>query len=156
MLVLYGIVAAGLIVSALVNRSKTLKALKIAGRKLLKILPVMSMFIVVVSVFLFLVPEERIAGILGDGNPGLGVLMASALGSIAFVPGFIVFPLCGLLKDQGIPYMVLSAFTTTLMMVGLLSFGVEKQAIGLKLAVARNISAILMALDSASGKIAGW
>ena len=146
MLILYSVVAVALVVSFAANRKKTRNALKIAGKKLLKILPSLMVFIVVVSVFLFFVPEEVIAGILGDRTMLTGVLSASLVGSVAFVPGFIVFPLCGLLRSRGVSFTVLSAFTTTLMMVGILSFGVEKEILGLKLAVVRNILAFAMAL----------
>lgn len=146
MLILYLVVAAALLVSFLFNRKKTGKALKIAGKKFLKILPSILIFIVAVAVFLFFVPEDAIARALGGDKILTGVLTASAVGSVAFVPGFVVFPLCGMLRAQGVTYMVLSAFTTTLMMVGILSFGVEKEIFGFKLALVRNVSGFIMAL----------
>ncbi len=146
MTVLYIIVALALLVSVLINRKKTLLALKIAVRKFLKTLPVVAVFIIAVAVFLFFFPEERIAAMLGEKNSFAGLAAASALGSVAFVPGFVVFPLCGLLRSQGVSYTMLSAFTTTLMMVGILSFGVEQDTLGTKLAVARNIAAFIMSL----------
>jgi len=58
--------------------------------------------------------------------------MASFFGSITLMPGFIAFPLCGILLKKGVTYMVLSAFSTTLMMVGFVTFPLEKNILGLK------------------------
>lgn len=146
MRILYIVVAAALVISGLINRQKTLKALKIAGRKFFKILPMILVFIIAVSIFLFFIPDESIAEILEGQGLLAGTGIAAVLGSVAFMPGFIVFPLSGLLRAQGVSYTVLSMFTTTLMMVGVLSFGIEKETLGWKLAVARNIAALTMAL----------
>ncbi len=55
------------------------------------------------------------------------------------MPGFIAFPLSGILLSKGVPYMVISAFTTTLMIVGVLSYPVEKAYFGTKVTIMRNV-----------------
>ena len=45
--------------------------------------------------------------------------------------------------------MVLSAFTTTLMMVGVLTFPIEKEYFGVKVAVIRNVIGLFIALSVA-------
>jgi uncharacterized membrane protein YraQ (UPF0718 family) len=72
--------------------------------------------------------------------------MASLFGSITIMPGFIAFPLSGILLNKGVPYMVLSAFTTTLMMVGILTYPVEKEYFGVKVTIIRNIISLFIAL----------
>jgi uncharacterized membrane protein YraQ (UPF0718 family) len=62
------------------------------------------------------------------------------------MPGYIAFPLGGILRGNGVSYMVISAFTTTLMMVGVLTFPVEKAYLGFKAALIRNILSFLIAL----------
>ena len=62
------------------------------------------------------------------------------------MPGFIVFPLCGILLNKGVSYMVLSAFTTSLMMVGILTYPIEKEYFGAKVTIARNIISLITAL----------
>jgi len=42
--------------------------------------------------------------------------------------------------------MVISAFTTTLMMVGILTFPIEKEYFGVKVAFLRNIMSFIIAL----------
>jgi hypothetical protein len=65
------------------------------------------------------------------------------------MPGFIAFPLCGILLETGVPYMVLSAFTTTLMMVGVLTFPVERAYLGTKVTIIRNVISFVIALTVA-------
>ena len=94
----------------------------------------------------FLIPDEVILRCLGVDNKYMGVVYASIAGSITLMPGFIAFPLCGILLTKQVPYMILSAFTTTLMMVGILTFPVEKEYFGIKVAVIRNLAGLLIAL----------
>lgn len=73
-------------------------------------------------------------------------MIAYALGSISLMPGFIAFPLCGMLLEKGVLYMILSGFSTTLMMVGVLTFPVERAYLGTKVAVLRNLIYLVIAV----------
>jgi hypothetical protein len=42
------------------------------------------------------------------------------------MPGFIAYPLAGVLVNKGVPYMVVASFETTLMMAGILTCPVKK------------------------------
>ena len=99
-----------------------------------------------VSVVLTFIPESFIIEYLGSENVFLDFLFAALIGSVVIMPGFIAFPLCGILLETGVPYIVLSAFTTTLMMVGILTFPVEKAYLGVKVAVIRNVFSFIIAL----------
>ena len=143
---LYAITAIAIIVSLVISREKTLRALKMAFRRFIGILPVFVIMLVLVSVVLYLVPNESIRKYLGVENKYLAVFLASLIGSAIIMPGFIAFPLAGVLLTEGVPYMVLSAFTTTLMMVGVLSFPVERAYLGAKIAVVRNLISFCIAL----------
>ena len=112
----------------------------------MNILPAFLIMLVLVSIVLFLIPDEVISNYLGAGNKFTGVLLASFLGSITLMPGFIVYPLAGILLKKGIAYMVLSAFTTTLMMVGVLTYPIEKQYFGARVTIIRNAISLLIAL----------
>ena len=74
-----------------------------------------------------------------------GVLMASFFGSITLMPGFIAFPLSGILLQKGVTYTVISAFTTTLMMVGFVTFPIEKKYFGGKVMIIRNVLSLFIA-----------
>ncbi|TET48579.1 MAG: hypothetical protein E3J57_02450 [Dehalococcoidia bacterium] len=143
---LYIIAGLALLISLIFSREKTLRALKIAARRFLKIFPAFLSMIVLVSVVLYLVPDELISQYLGGDNKFAGVALASLLGSVTVMPGFIAFPLAGILVQKGVAYMVIAAFTTTLMMVGVLTVPIEKAYFGLKVTVIRNVISFFIAI----------
>jgi uncharacterized membrane protein YraQ (UPF0718 family) len=134
------------IISLIANREKTLKAVKIAITKFIKIFPAFLTMLIFVSFILFIFPDEVILNYLGHSSKSISVFMASLFGSITIMPGFIAFPLSGILLNKGVPYMVLSAFTTTLMMVGILTYPIEKEYFGVKVTIIRNIVSFFIAL----------
>ena len=146
MLYLYGIALVGLIVSAFANIKKTKKVLIIAWKQFVKLLPILSVTLIFVSIVLFFLPDNVIAKYLGAENAFLGVVLAIVIGSVSLLPGFVTFPLCGLLLNQGVSYTVLAAFSTSLMMVGIITFPLEKKYFGTKLALIRNLSSLIIAL----------
>jgi len=143
---LYALVGLGIAISFIASRDKTFRAVKIAATRFLNILPAFLMMLILVSVVLFFLPDEVIAAHLGIDNRFVGTFFASLFGSITLMPGFIAFPLCGILLEKGVPYMVLSAFTTTLMMVGVLTYPVEKAYFGARVTIIRNLLSFLTAL----------
>ena len=143
---LYIVTGLALVISFIVNREKTLQALKIAARRFINILPAFLIMLILVSIVLFLVPDEVISNYLGSDSKFNGVLFASFFGSITLMPGFIAFPLCGILLEKGVLYMVLAAFTTTLMMVGILTYPIEKKYLGIKVTIMRNVISFFIAL----------
>ena len=146
MLFLYIITTAALGLSIIADRQKTGQALKIAVKRFISILPDLLIIIVIASVVLFLIPSETIAKYLGKDNKYIAVFLAMLLGSVTMMPGFIAFPLCGLLLSQGIPRFVLGAFSTTLMMVGIVTFPLERSFLGTKTALIRNMISLLIAM----------
>ena len=151
---LYALVGLGIAISCIASRDKTSRALKIAGTRFLSILPAFLMMLIAVSVVLFVLPDESIIAYLGIDNRFVSTFLGSLLGSITLMPGFIAFPLCGILLEKGVPYMVLSAFTTTLMMVGVLTYPVESAYFGAKVTIVRNALSFLTALVVAVAT--GW
>ncbi len=142
----YAITGLVLIISFIINKQKTLKAGKIAVVKFKKIFPTFITMLILVSIILFLFPDEVISNYLGNSSKFISVLLASFIGSITLMPGFVAFPLSGILLTKGVPYMVLSAFTTTLMMVGIITFPLEKEYFGVKVTVIRNTISFFIAL----------
>lgn len=144
----YLYIATGLavLISFIADSERTLKAFKMALKKFVTVLPAFLGMLILVSIVLFLIPDRVISQYLGSSNIFTGVLFASFLGSITLMPGFIAFPLCGILLKKGVLYMVLSAFTTTLMMVGILTYPIEKAYFGTKVTIMRNIISLFIAL----------
>ena len=62
------------------------------------------------------------------------------------MPGFIAFPLSGILLERGVSYTVIAVFTTTLMLVGVLTYPVEKEYFGVKVTIIRNVISLIIAL----------
>lgn len=143
---LYGLASVGLIASTILNRKKTIKSLKTGWNLFVKILPLLALTLMIVSIVLFFLPDYVIAEYLGTGDVLTGAVMASVIGAVSLLPGFITFPLCGLLLNQGVSYSVLAAFTTSLMMVGVATFPIEKKYFGTKMTVIRNISSFIIAI----------
>ena len=142
---LYIVTGFSLLLSFIVNREKTFKAIRVATHRFVNILPAFLGMLILVSIVLFLIPDKLISQYLGKNNIFIGVLFASFFGSITLMPGFIAFPLCGILLKKGVLYMVLSAFSTTLMMVGVLTYPIEKEYFGVRLTILRNIMSLFIA-----------
>ncbi len=136
-----------LILSLVFNREKTVLALRIALRRFMKLLiPFLTMMTLVALILAFL-SNELILRYLGVDNLWLATGIAGVIGSVTLMPGFIVFPLSGILLEQGVPYIVLASFTTTLMMVGVVTFPIERHFLGTKVALLRNGISLLIALS---------
>lgn len=146
MLILYIAALVFLVISFFTDKQKTVKALKVALKRFIKILPAFGMVLILISIILYIFPQKLILQYLGSGNHYFSTLMASIIGSITLMPGFIAFPLAGILQQQGVPYTVLSAFTTTLMLVGIITFPLEKEYFGTKVTIIRNVICFFIAI----------
>ena len=143
---LYSVTGLALLISFIVSREKTFSAVKIAFKKLAKILPAFLTMLIFVSIVLFFIPDKIILHYLGNNDRFISLILASFFGSITLMPGFIAFPVCGILLEKGVSYMVLSAFSTTLMMVGILTYPIEKEYFGVKVTIIRNAISFFIAL----------
>jgi len=71
------------------------------------------------------------------------MLIASVIGSVTLIPGFVAFPLAAGLLKSGAGYLQLAVFISTLMMVGVITLPVEMKYFGKKVAVLRNVYAYI-------------
>lgn len=135
-----------LIASLIANRQKTWMGIKKGVSMFIKLLPVLLLMLALISVVLFLIPNEILVKYMGEGSGVKGWIMAALLGSVALIPGFIAYPLCGILIDNGVAYSVIAVFITTLMMTGFLTLPVEVKFFGWKVSVMRNLVSLVAAL----------
>jgi len=142
---LYLAAAASLLISLAVDRSRTRQALWVALGKLRRILPGYLHLLILLS-FVLLVSDSLIIRLLGAANPWLGLGGGLAIGSITMIPGFISYPLAGVLVAQGVRLMVVAGFVTSLMMVGVVTYPVERAYFGARLTLLRNGVALAIAL----------
>ena len=141
---LYIISIISLSISYYFNKQKTIKALKIAWKKFSKILPGYLKLLIILS-FVLLISDDLIIRYLGGSGSILGILLGLITGSVTMMPGFIAYPLSGILLERGVSYMVIASFITTLMMVGVVTYPVEKEYMGKKATIVRNIASFIIA-----------
>jgi uncharacterized membrane protein YraQ (UPF0718 family) len=126
------------IISFIIDRKKTIKGIQKGLKQFLKILPTLLSVIMIISIVLFFVSDKFLMEYLGK-EAGLGAyISAAAIGSVSLLPGFIAYPLAGILVKSGVSYSVIAVFITTLMMVGILTIPIEARYFGLKTTIIRN------------------
>ena len=128
-----------LILSLIVNKEKTFMGIKRGAAMFLKLLPALLIVLFLVSSFIYLVPEKSIVEYLGADSGALGVVIAALIGAISLIPGFVAFPLAGILVSRGVSYTIVAVFITSLMMVGTFTLPLEIKYFGKKAAIMRNV-----------------
>lgn len=146
MIILYCITGMALSGSFLVNRRKTKAAVITAARRFGHIIPAIFIMLTLISCIPVHVMIGGLFKIIDHANGIVGIGVAAMTGSVMMLPGFIVFPLCGVFAREGVPYFILSALTTTMMLVGVVTFPLEKKYLGTKLALVRNLLGFIIAL----------
>mgnify|MGYP006296204955 FL=1 len=143
MYTLYYIAGIAVLISFFSNKERTIKGLKIGWKKFSKILGTYLKLLIILS-FILLISDQIIIKYLGGQAPFIGLVMGLVIGSITMMPGFIAYPLAGILVSRGVDYMVVAAFITTLMLVGVATYPVEKEYFGIKATVWRNIAGFII------------
>ena len=141
---LYVVTGLSLIVSFIINQEKTIQGLKRGWMKFYKTLPSYLMLLILISIVLLL-SEDLIVEYLGQDNIFLGLLFSLGVGSVTMMPGFIAYPLARILLQRGVPYMVIAGFVTSLMLVGVVTYPLEKSYMGRKATIIRNIMSFVVA-----------
>ena len=101
--------------------------------------------------FVLLVSEGFIINYLSNENVVVGTIASVIIGSITMMPGFIAYPLAGVLLEKGVAYIILGGFVTSLMLVGVVTFPVEKEYFGTKATIIRNVVAFFISVGIALG-----
>lgn len=102
--------------------------------------------IFMIGLILTLIPPETIERVMGSGNIWLSSVIAALVGSITLIPAFVAFPLVGSFVDAGASIVPGVAFLTTLTMVGVVTFPLEKKEFGTKFALTRNVLSFTAAI----------
>lgn len=120
------------------DKQRTKQALLMAFGMGKGMLPSILSIIFAIGFILTLFPPEEIAAYVGSHSTFLATVVAALFGTVTLVPAFIAFPLVGSLVHAGVSSMPAVAFLTTLTMVGIVTFPLEKKAFGLKFTALRN------------------
>jgi uncharacterized membrane protein YraQ (UPF0718 family) len=95
--------------------------------------------IFLIGLLLTFIPPQTIKTVLGSENVVFSSVVAALIGSVTLIPAFVAFPLVGSFVDAGASIVPGVAFLTTLTMVGVVTFPLEKKEFGLKFALSRNV-----------------
>ncbi|WP_017873821.1 permease [Candidatus Caldatribacterium saccharofermentans] len=139
--VLYGLALSWLAFSFARDRKKAEQALRKAWKSFANILPAFLVVLLILALVVVLLPEATIAAFLGERSGFLGYLLASVVGAVTLVPGFVAFPMAKVLLDHGAGIAQMAVFISTLMMVGVVTLPLEIRYFGVKAAVWRNLLA---------------
>lgn len=120
------------------NRTKTVEAVKKSKMMMGSMIGEIVGIIFLIGLILTFIPPESIRSLLGSGNALVAVIIAATAGSVTLIPAFVAFPLVGSFIDIGASIVPAVAFLTTLTMVGIVTFPLEKKEFGLKFALMRN------------------
>lgn len=153
-LILYVIAFGALLISFFRNKQKTSMALKKAWKAFEGILPQFITVLFLVAAVLAMLDTETISKLLGKGSGFWGVLIASLVGAITLIPGFVAFPAAAALLQSGAGVAQMAAFISSLMMVGIVTLPMEIQYFGKKVAIFRNILAWVFSVIAAY--FVGW
>ena len=135
---LYSVAFISLCISFVKDRERSIHALQKAWKAFENILPQFLGIIVLVSISLSYLKPNVIGAIIGAQSGWLGALLASIVGAVTLIPGFVAFPTAALLLQNGAGMMQIGAFVSSLMMVGIVTFPVEVKYFGRRVAVLRN------------------
>ena len=140
-IILYILTVLLLFLSFIKDKKRTRMALIKAWKSFENILPQFLSILIIIGVMLAVLSPNTISGLIGHKAGWTGIVIASLIGSITLIPGFIAFPLAAALLENGAGYMQIAAFISTLMMVGIVTMPAEIKYFGKKAAVLRNVLA---------------
>jgi len=143
---LWGITGAAFIASLVKDKQKTFNSMKMAKGMMKNMVGQIIGILLLIGLILTFIPPEVIKNVLGESNLFISTVISALVGSITLIPAFVAFPLVGSLVDAGASIIPAVAFLTTLTMVGLVTFPLEKREFGLKFATIRNIFSFVFAI----------
>lgn len=149
-LALWIITGIAFLVSIKKNKKKTLGSMKMAKGMMKNMIGEIVGILFLIGLILTFIPPESIKSVLGKSNTLISTIASAIVGSITLIPAFVAFPLVGSFVNVGASIVPAVAFLTTLTMVGVVTFPLERQEFGLKFTLVRNglsfVFAVIIAL----------
>lgn len=128
------------------DKAKTKQAFKMAfGMGKGMVISILSI-IFAIGLILTLIPPAEISTFLSTRSALLATAGGALLGTVTLIPAFIAFPLVGTLIHAGVSVVPSVAFLTTLTMVGIVTFPLEREAFGTKFTAVRNSLSFIFAI----------
>ncbi|MCH4887315.1 permease [Acidaminobacter sp. JC074] len=145
-LILIGIALVSFLISIKKDKTKTLDSLKQARKMMKSMLSDIIGILLLIGLVLALIPSEMIEKLIGGETGLIAVIVSALVGTVTLIPAFVAFPLIGSLKANGAGIMALTAFLTTLTMVGFLTMPLEIKTFGKKFTLVRNALSFTFAI----------
>lgn len=128
------------------DKKKTVSAMKKSRRMMGNMIGQIVAIIFLIGLVLTFIPPEVIKSAMGSSNTFISTIIGAIAGSITLIPAFVGFPLIGSLVDSGASIIPAVAFLTTLTMVGVMTFPLEKKEFGTRFALTRNVMSFAFAI----------
>lgn len=149
-LVLWITTVAWFIWSIAKDKKKTLNSIKMSRGMMKNMMGEIVGILFLIGLILTFIPPDTIKRYMGQSNVLISTIVSAFIGSITLIPAFVAFPLVGSLVKAGASIVPVVAFLTTLTMVGIATFPLEKREFGIRFTIVRNslsfIFAIIIAL----------
>lgn len=136
--VLWIITGIAFVLSIIKDKNKTLSSMQMARGMMKNMMGEIVGILFLIGLILTFIPPETVKGFMEKTNTLVATTASALVGGITLIPAFVVFPLVGSLMEAGLSIVPAVAFLTTLTMVGVVTFPLEKEEFGLKFTVVRN------------------
>ena len=136
--ILWIITVIAFIISIIKDKDRTFASMKRAKNMMGNMAGEIVGILFLIGLILTFIPPETIQEFAAKSNSLVLTIVSAILGAITLIPAFVAFPLVGSLVDAGIGIVPAVAFVTTLTMVGLVTFPLERETFGTKFAAVRN------------------
>jgi len=145
-IIINGIAVAALILAFIKDKDKAVKSLRIALKSFIKMLPMIFIIIIAIGLLLGFIPPDQISRFVGDQSGIGGVILIGIVGALMHIPALLSFPLASSILENGASITAVTAFITTLTMIGMITLPFEIKILGKKIALLRNGISFVIAI----------
>lgn len=137
-LILWIVTTVWFVISIIKNRKKTFSSIRMSTGMMKNIVGDIVATLLAIGLLITVLPPTTLKEFLGNNNSIVSTIIFALIGCISLIPAFVAFPLAGSLMESGAGVMPIVAFITTLTMVGVVTFPLEKREFGTKFTIVRN------------------
>lgn len=121
-----------------IDVARTRESLRIAGRSLWMLLPLLVAVFGLVGLFQVFLSPEQVERFMGAANGWLSLLVGGAIGAVSIGPPLAAYPLAGSMLDAGAWPPAVAAFIVSWISVGIITLPFEAATFSLRFALLRN------------------
>ena len=133
-------------ISLFKDKKRTFSSIKMSSGMMKSIGSDIVAILLLIGLILALIPPEMLSDFLVNNDNIFSTIVFALVGCITLIPAFVAFPLASSLVESGAGIMPVVAFITTLTMVGVVTFPLEKREFGWKFTIIRNSLSLVFAV----------